>query len=186
MRRVLVTGVTGFAGSHLVDYLLERGDCEIHGILRWRSPTENIEHFMSRISLLECDLRDASSTRDTLEKLSDDLVERTVEICRQALEDARLHIDEIEDVILVGGMTRMPAVQSAVAFSSHEWITRVDVPTAVVVTTADQLVPPSRQRRLASAIPHAAVFDMFGDHAVSLTNPAAFARVLITRGFYAS
>ena len=32
MRRVLVTGVTGFAGSHLVDYMLTRGDCKIFGI----------------------------------------------------------------------------------------------------------------------------------------------------------
>jgi len=39
MRRVLVTGVTGFAGSHLVDYLLTRPDCEIFGIHRWRSRT---------------------------------------------------------------------------------------------------------------------------------------------------
>ncbi len=67
MRRVLVTGVTGFAGSHLVDYMLARGDCEIHGIHRWRSRTENIEHFMDRIGLHECDLRDAASTLRTLE-----------------------------------------------------------------------------------------------------------------------
>src|SRR5262245_6516292 len=72
MRRVLVTGVTGFAGSHLVDYMLERGDCEIYGIQRWRSRTENIEHFANRISLLECDLRDATSTRDTIEKVRPD------------------------------------------------------------------------------------------------------------------
>jgi GDP-4-dehydro-6-deoxy-D-mannose reductase len=69
MRRVLVTGVTGFAGSHLVDYMLERGDCQIFGIQRWRSRTENIEHFADKITLLECDLRDATSTRDTLEKV---------------------------------------------------------------------------------------------------------------------
>jgi GDP-4-dehydro-6-deoxy-D-mannose reductase len=69
MRRVLVTGVTGFAGSHLVDYMLERGDCEIHGIQRWRSRTENIEHFVDRITLHECDLRDAASTLRTLERV---------------------------------------------------------------------------------------------------------------------
>jgi GDP-4-dehydro-6-deoxy-D-mannose reductase len=69
MRRVLVTGVTGFAGSHLVDYMLERGDCEIFGIQRWRSRTENVEHFADRITMLECDLRDATSTRDTLERV---------------------------------------------------------------------------------------------------------------------
>jgi GDP-4-dehydro-6-deoxy-D-mannose reductase len=74
MRRVLVTGVTGFAGSHLVDYLLTRNDCEIFGILRWRSPTDNIVHFQDKITLLECDLRDAFSTRDTLEKVRPDFV----------------------------------------------------------------------------------------------------------------
>jgi GDP-4-dehydro-6-deoxy-D-mannose reductase len=74
MRRVLVTGVTGFAGSHLVDYMLERGDCEIFGIQRWRSPTDNIAHFIGRIQLLECDLRDASSTRDTIDAVRPDWI----------------------------------------------------------------------------------------------------------------
>jgi GDP-4-dehydro-6-deoxy-D-mannose reductase len=74
MRRVLITGVTGFAGSHLVDYLLTRGDCEIIGIQRWRSRTENIEHFQDKITLLECDLRDAFSTADTLAKARPDFV----------------------------------------------------------------------------------------------------------------
>ena len=74
MRRVLVTGVTGFAGSHLVDYLLPRGDCELFGILRWRSRTENIEHFRDRITLLECDLRDATSTMDTIDKVRPDWI----------------------------------------------------------------------------------------------------------------
>src|SRR5207244_9447637 len=74
MRRVLVTGVTGFAGSHLVDYMLARNDCHIFGIQRWRSRTENIEHFADKITILECDLRDASSTRDTLEKVRPDWI----------------------------------------------------------------------------------------------------------------
>ncbi len=74
MRRILVTGVTGFAGSHLVDYMLERGDCEIYGIQRWRSRTENIEHFADKITLLECDLRDATSTMDTLAKIKPDWI----------------------------------------------------------------------------------------------------------------
>ena len=69
MRRVLVTGVTGFAGSHLVDYMLERGDCEIFGIQRWRSRTENIEHFIDRVTLRECDLRDAGSVLRTIEEI---------------------------------------------------------------------------------------------------------------------
>jgi GDP-4-dehydro-6-deoxy-D-mannose reductase len=74
MRRVLVTGVTGFAGSHLVDAMLRMGDVEIFGILRWRSRTENIEHFRSRVTLLECDVRDSTSTRDALEAVRPDWI----------------------------------------------------------------------------------------------------------------
>jgi len=74
MRRVLVTGVTGFAGSHLVDYMLTRNDCEIFGIQRWRSPLENVEHIKDKFTLVECDLRDASSTRDTLERIRPDWI----------------------------------------------------------------------------------------------------------------
>jgi GDP-4-dehydro-6-deoxy-D-mannose reductase len=69
MRRVLVTGVTGFAGSHLADYMLERGDAEIFAIQRWRSRTENIEHIMDKITVLECDLRDATSTFETIARV---------------------------------------------------------------------------------------------------------------------
>ncbi|NOX61285.1 MAG: molecular chaperone DnaK [Chloroflexi bacterium] len=53
-------------------------------------------------------------TRARLEQLTADLVERTIGPCRRALEDAGIRAEEIEDVILVGGMTRMPAVQEAV------------------------------------------------------------------------
>jgi molecular chaperone DnaK len=53
-------------------------------------------------------------TRAKLEQLCGDLVERTIEPCRQALNDARLKPQDIAEVVLVGGMTRMPAVQEAV------------------------------------------------------------------------
>jgi len=54
-------------------------------------------------------------TRSKLEALTEDLIERTVEPCKKALEDAGLTPREIDDVILVGGQTRMPKVQSVVA-----------------------------------------------------------------------
>jgi molecular chaperone DnaK len=53
-------------------------------------------------------------TRSELEILTSDLVERTLDPCKQALEDARVTIDDIDNIVLVGGMTRMPAVQKAV------------------------------------------------------------------------
>jgi len=53
-------------------------------------------------------------TRAKFESLVEELIEKTVEPCRIALKDAGLKISDIEDVILVGGMTRMPKVQETV------------------------------------------------------------------------
>ena len=47
-------------------------------------------------------------TRAKLEALVDELVQRTIEPCKKALKDANLKASEVEEVILVGGMTRMP------------------------------------------------------------------------------
>jgi molecular chaperone DnaK len=55
-----------------------------------------------------------SLSRARLEELVQDLVERLVEPCRIALEDAGLTTQEIDEVVLVGGMTRMPAIQRKV------------------------------------------------------------------------
>ena len=72
--KVLITGVTGFAGSHLAEYLLGLGGVEVHGIQRWRSKTENIDHIASRLRLHDCDLRDASSVRQLLERVKPDRI----------------------------------------------------------------------------------------------------------------
>ncbi len=53
-------------------------------------------------------------TRAKLEALVEELIERTIEPCRMAIKDAGVKIGDISDVILVGGMTRMPKVQDKV------------------------------------------------------------------------
>ena len=53
-------------------------------------------------------------TRAKFESLVDDLVQSTLEPCRTAIQDAGLKVDDINDIILVGGMTRMPKVQEVV------------------------------------------------------------------------
>ncbi|HOZ53323.1 MAG TPA: molecular chaperone DnaK [bacterium] len=53
-------------------------------------------------------------TRSKLEELIMDLVDRTIEPCRKALADANMKITDIEEIIMVGGMTRMPLVQKKV------------------------------------------------------------------------
>ncbi|MFW6115793.1 MAG: Hsp70 family protein, partial [Chloroflexota bacterium] len=54
-------------------------------------------------------------TRAKLEQLTEDLVEATLEPCKQALSDAGLSPSDVDEVILVGGQTRMPAIQQLVA-----------------------------------------------------------------------
>jgi 3-oxoadipate enol-lactonase len=77
--------------------------------------------------------------------------------------------------------TRMvvEAGQALGTFSSRDWIGSVDVPSAVVITEADSVVPPYRQHRLADAIPGATVHQVMGDHGVCATDPGAFVPVLI-------
>jgi len=57
---------------------------------------------------------DLTLTRAKLEQLVDDLLQRTVGPCKRALEDAKLSSEDINEVILVGGQTRMPKVQELV------------------------------------------------------------------------
>jgi molecular chaperone DnaK len=53
-------------------------------------------------------------TRAEFNRLTSDLVERTLGPCKQALSDAKLTVDDIQEVLMVGGSTRIPAVQEAV------------------------------------------------------------------------
>jgi len=64
-------------------------------------------------------------------------------------------------------------------FSSGGWIGQVDVPTAVVVTSRDVLVPTARQMELAAAIPGARVVRIEGDHGAFVTEQAAFTDAIV-------
>ncbi|MCL5257446.1 MAG: GDP-mannose 4,6-dehydratase [Chloroflexi bacterium] len=94
--RALITGITGFAGSHLADYLRTLDDVEVFGIYRWRSRLDNLHHLGSDVNLIEpglsnseivrksaisgkvniigCDLRDITSMKKTLEAVRPDRI----------------------------------------------------------------------------------------------------------------
>lgn len=63
-KKALITGITGMVGSHLADFLINNTDWEIYGLLRWRSPLDNLEQHIDRINkndrfhLLYADIRD--------------------------------------------------------------------------------------------------------------------------------
>jgi len=78
-------------------------------------------------------------TRAKLESLVEDLIQRTIDPLKQALKDAGLSVGEIDDIILVGGQTRMPKVQEAVtAFFGKEPRKDVNPDEAVAVGAAIQ------------------------------------------------
>ncbi len=78
-------------------------------------------------------------TRAKLESLVDELIERTIEPCRVAIKDAGVSVKDIHDVILVGGMTRMPKVQDKVKeFFGQEPRKDVNPDEAVAVGAAIQ------------------------------------------------
>ena len=80
MTKALITGIAGMVGSHLLDYLLDNTDWEIHGMLRWRSPLANIEQWLhlvnrgERIKLFYGDLTDAMSIDKVVSDSKPDIV----------------------------------------------------------------------------------------------------------------
>lgn len=83
-KRVLITGVTGMVGSHLLDFLIENTDWIIYGMARWRSPLENIRQHLpeinrgfaggGRIQLVYADLRDSLSLQNAVSVAKPDYV----------------------------------------------------------------------------------------------------------------
>jgi GDP-mannose 4,6-dehydratase len=79
-KRAFITGITGMVGSHLADFLLENTDWEIYGLLRWRSPLDNLSHLLpminkkERIHLIYGDLRDSDSINEAVRLCMPDYV----------------------------------------------------------------------------------------------------------------
>lgn len=78
--KALISGITGMVGSHLADFLLEKTGWDVHGMCRWRSPLDNIEHLLNRINrqdrvfLHYSDLNDFGSLYNVIEKVRPDYV----------------------------------------------------------------------------------------------------------------
>lgn len=72
--KALITGITGFVGSHMAEYLLSEKNVEVWGIERWRSTKANIELIKDKIKLIECDLKDASSVEKAIREIKPDKI----------------------------------------------------------------------------------------------------------------
>lgn len=121
-KRVIDWLVFGFAKEHKTDLrkdkmalqrlkdVAEKAKCELSAV----KETEINLPFIISTSRNDALHLQRTLTRDKLEELTMDLVERTVHICKKTMREADIDKSEIDDVILVGGQTRMPKVQEMV------------------------------------------------------------------------
>lgn len=195
--RIIDWLVTTFQEEHSVDLrqdrmalqrlrdAAEKAKCELSGV----SETEVNLPFIISTGHNEALHLQRSLARNTLESLTADLIDRTIDICRQALEDARLDVSEIEDVILVGGMTRMPAIQKAVAdFFQREPNKGVHPDEVVALGAGIQgaaLVEDRQEMILLDVTPHALGIMTFGSRFEELipqntTVPTSRAKIFTT------
>jgi molecular chaperone DnaK len=174
--RIIDWLVSGFKDEHNIDLrqdrmalqrlkdAAEKAKCELSSV---RETEVNLPFIISSGRNEALHLQ-RTLTRQTLEELSDDLIERTVDICKQTLEDAKLGKDEIEEVVLVGGMTRMPKIQSAVqSFFEKEPNKGVHPDEVVALGAAIQgaaLVDDKHEMVLLDVTPHALGIMTFGSY----------------------
>jgi molecular chaperone DnaK len=174
--RIIDWLVQGFQDEHGIDLRQDR-----MALQRLRDAAEKAKCELSSVRETEINLPFIISTgrnealhlqrslsRQNLEALTEDLVERTVDICKQALDDAKLDVDEIEDVILVGGMTRMPAIQKSVTdYFQREPNKSVHPDEVVALGAAIQgaaLVEDKHEMILLDVTPHALGIMTFGSY----------------------
>ena len=122
-RRIIDWLVFGFAKEHNINLredrmalqrlrdVAEKAKCELSAV----KETEINLPFIITTSTGETLHLQRMLTRDKLEELTLDMVERTVQICDKTLQEAGVERNSLQEVILVGGMTRMPKVQEMVA-----------------------------------------------------------------------
>ena len=173
--RIIDWLVSGFKDEHNIDLRQDR-----MALQRLKDAAEKAKCELSSVKETEINLPFIISsgrnealhlqrqlTRQTLEELSVDLIERTVDICKQTLDDAKLEKDEIEEVILVGGMTRMPKIQEAVqAFFEREPCKGVHPDEVVALGAGIQgsaLVDDKQEMILLDVTPHALGIMTFGN-----------------------
>jgi len=109
--KALITGVTGFVGSHLAEYLLSKKDVEVWGTVRWRSKTNNVEHLKNQIKFVECDLRDFFSVKRAIDQVKPDKI---FHLAAQSFVPASWHAPaESLDTNIIGQLNIFEAVRSA-------------------------------------------------------------------------
>jgi len=160
--QVLATGGDTHLGGDDIDLLL------MHRVLAqvgWTQSAERIQEIRKAVIQAKWDLsdrettelNDAPFTRAEFDALIRPIVDRTLEPCRQALADAKLDASQIDEVVLVGGSTRIPLVRRLVGElfgrTPHSELNPDEVVALGAAVQADILVSGSREMLLLDVTP---------------------------------
>jgi Fe-S protein assembly chaperone HscA len=160
--QVLATGGDTHLGGDDIDLLL------MHRVLAevgWSQPAERVQEIRKAVIQAKWDLSDREETelngkrftRPEFEAMIRPIVDRTLEPCRQALADAGLQADQIDEVVLVGGSTRIPLVKHLVGDlfgrTPHSELNPDEVVALGAAVQADILVTGNREMLLLDVTP---------------------------------
>jgi Fe-S protein assembly chaperone HscA len=160
--QVLATGGDTHLGGDDIDLLL------MHRVLAqvgWTQSAERIQEIRKAVIQAKWDLSErettelngAPFTREAFDALIRPIVDRTLEPCRQALADAKLDASQIDEVVLVGGSTRIPLVRRLVGElfgrTPHSELNPDEVVALGAAVQADILVSGSREMLLLDVTP---------------------------------
>jgi Fe-S protein assembly chaperone HscA len=160
--QVLATGGDTHLGGDDIDLLL------MHRVLAqvgWQQSAERVQEIRKAVIQAKWDLSEAETTtlngapfsRADFESLIRPIVDRTLEPCRQALADAALDASQIDEVVLVGGSTRIPLVRRLVGElfgrTPHSELNPDEVVALGAAVQADILVSGSREMLLLDVTP---------------------------------
>src|SRR5262245_56894863 len=160
--QVLATGGDTHLGGDDIDLLL------MHSVLSevgWSQPAERVQEIRKAVIEAKWDLSDREDTelngkrftRAEFETMIRPIVDRTLEPCRQALVDAGLQASQIDEVVLVGGSTRIPLVKHLVGElfgrTPHSELNPDEVVALGAAVQADILVTGNREMLLLDVTP---------------------------------
>ena len=151
---VLATEGDGYLGGDdfdriLLTHIYERMNLELQVDKAPKSHlyyAREIKHQLSTSSIVTVDryeidgqFGDVSLTRSEVEQLWAPLIERTLDVCKRALQHASTQVEQIDHIIMVGGSTRAPSIRMQVArFFNQPPITDIDPDTVVAIGAATQ------------------------------------------------
>ncbi len=123
--RVLITGIAGFAGSHLTELILDQGDADVSGVLLGDGFTQNIDHIKDRLTLVEGNLCDSRFVEQVFRELRPDYV---FHLAAQA--DVHLSLSSPADTLVNNVAAQVYILEAARKMPTH--------PRVLVVGSADE------------------------------------------------